>query len=91
VQDLIVGKDGCATLVLLSLKSSVDVSVTRGGGGSAATAHAETVGGACVHNNAAVVNLDCRRAVTETYLRRCKPSAWLLLGLDSDKQKLTIN
>ena len=26
-------------------------------GGSAATAHAKTVGGACVHNNVAVVNL----------------------------------
>jgi len=47
--------------VLLSLKSSVDVSVTGGGGGKAAIAHAETVGGAGVHNSVAVVNLDCRR------------------------------
>jgi len=30
------------------------------GAGSAATAHAETVGGACVHDNVAVVDSDCQ-------------------------------
>ena len=47
--------------MLPSLKSSVDVSFTEGAGGSAATAHAETVGGTCVQDNVAVVDSDCRR------------------------------
>jgi len=81
----------CVTLVSLSLKSSVDVSVTGRGGGQ----RGDRPCGDCGRSLRAQ-----QRRRRQLRLSACghgdvspqvQPSAWLLLGLDSDKQKLTIN